>query len=411
MSAPTRPSGPHRVLFIDYSIGFGGAVKSLSLTLQGAPHIDAILLSSQDDAILREWFGSRTVHSFRRLVNYRLKSAWGAAIPVPALRWLADRTLAVADLAATAWNARRILSIIRRDGIELLHLNNGFTPPEAMLAARRARIPCVVHLRDFQHHPQDITRDVANSVERVIAVSRAVGASIGDTPIDPAKVTTVYDPVDFDAIEQGSTARTRVRTDCGLGDSAVAVGIFGRIIPWKGQLEFVKAVVQAMRHDARIRAVIVGNESDGGRAYLDRVRIEIEQSGLGSRFFLAGYRSNVEEFYSAMDIVVHASITPEPFGMVVPEAMAAGVAVIAADAGGPREIIRHGVDGLLSAPGDIDALAASIGTLAGDAELRSRLAQAGRITARERFGIAESAARVTAIYDELLGSHASAVTT
>ena len=411
MSEPPAAGVPRRVLYVDYSIGFGGAAKSLSLTLDEAPHIDATLFSSQDDAILRTWFASRTVHRFRRLVNYRTKARWHAALSQPVVNRLASRVLALADLAATHWNARRMVRVIRRNRIEVLHLNNGFTPPEALLAARRSRIPCIVHLRDFQHEPAEITHEVAASVHRVIAVSDAVGRSLGGTPVAPHSITTVHDPVDFHAIDAGAPARARIRAECGIADTAIAVAIFGRIIPWKGQLVFVQAVTHAMRTDPSIRAVIVGNESDGGRAYLDEVRRAIHDSGMEDRFFLSGYRENVEEFYAAMDIVVHASITPEPFGMVVPEAMAAGAAVIAADAGGPREIIRHGVDGLLSAPGDIDALAASIGTLAGDAELRSRLAQAGRITARERFGIAESAARVTAIYDELLGSHASAVTT
>ena len=403
MSARATARSPRRVLVVDYSIGFGGAVKSLALTLGGAPELHTILFSSQQDDILQAWFPDQAVYRFRQLVNYRTKARWHDAAPV-VLRGIAGRVLALADLMATHWNARRLTRVLRREQIELLHLNNGFTPPEALLAARRAGIPCVVHLRDFQHEPREITAEVARSVHAVIAVSDAVGRSLSGTPIAAERVTTIYDPVDAASIDAASPARARIRAECGLAPEHVAVAIFGRIIPWKGQLEFVRAVSRAMQDDPAIRAVIVGSESDGGLQYVEQVRRAIAGSGMNERFVLAGYRANVEEYYAAMDVVVHASITPEPFGMVVPEAMAAGAAVIAADAGGPREIITHQLDGLLTAPGDIGALASAINLLAGDATLRARLAGAGRETARRRFGIAESAERMTGVYDRVLGT-------
>jgi glycosyltransferase involved in cell wall biosynthesis len=80
-------------------------------------------------------------------------------------------------------------------------------------------------------------------------------------------------------------------------------------------------------------------------------------------------------------VAVHASVTPEPFGQVVVEAMAAGLPVVAAAAGGPAEVVTDGVDGILVPPGDVDRLAAALRRLAGDADLRDRLGQAGRVRA------------------------------
>src|SRR5690606_36662444 len=100
--------------------------------------------------------------------------------------------------------------------------------------------------------------------------------------------------------------------------------------------------------------------------------------------------------------VVHASITPEPFGRVVPEGMAAGNVVIAAEAGGPCELITHGVDGLLVPPGDVTALAEAMLTVAGDPGLRNRMATAARLTAHRRFGIEATALAVREVYDKLL---------
>jgi len=99
---------------------------------------------------------------------------------------------------------------------------------------------------------------------------------------------------------------------------------------------------------------------------------------------------------------VHASVTPEPFGRVIPEAMAAGRAVIAADAGGPRELIDHGIDGVLTPPGDVDALSRAVLTLASNRTLRDSMAAAGKKKAAARFGAVAQARQVAAVYQEVL---------
>jgi glycosyltransferase involved in cell wall biosynthesis len=174
------------------------------------------------------------------------------------------------------------------------------------------------------------------------------------------------------------------------------------VIPWKGQREFTEAAFQALAAEPSMVAMIVGDESDGERRYLDDIRGRIDASGFGDRFFITGYQAAVEEYYAAVDVVVHNSTIPEPFGMVVPEGMAAGRPVIAADAGGPREVVTPGTDGLLVPTGDVAALAAAMRSMAGDPVLRQTMGEAGRRKARERFGIAPQAAAVRAVYDAVL---------
>src|ERR1700704_3441600 len=82
-----------------------------------------------------------------------------------------------------------------------------------------------------------------------------------------------------------------------------------------------------------------------------------------------------------LDILVHASIIPEPFGQVVIEGMAAGLPVVAAGAGGPAEVIEDGVTGILYPPGDVGALASALRKLAAKPHLRERLGRAGRVQA------------------------------
>lgn len=399
-----------RVLYIDYSIGFGGAIKSLSLTLSRLHRVSKLVLTAQDEAMIRRWLQGVPVWSFRRILNYRatghLREWMEARVPSRAVRWMALKALALADVCVTLKNGIWLTRFLRRHRVDLIHLNNGFGPPEALLASHLTGVPCIVHLRDFYRGPSPLG-DLANRrVVRVIAISEAVAESLSGTGIGRDRIVVVHDPVDVAAIDRGAHARDRIRAECGIGESEVAVGIFGRVVPWKGQLEFVDALARVMRQEPSVRAIIVGDQSDGTPDYVRRVRARIESSGLAERFVLAGYRESVEEFYAAVDVVVHASVTPEPFGMVVPEGMAAGRAVIAADAGGPREVITHGTDGLLVPPGDPAALADAVQTLCRDAALRARLGAAARRTALRRFRLEANGAAIQAVYDGLPGGTA-----
>ncbi|MBC7678291.1 MAG: glycosyltransferase, partial [Pseudorhodobacter sp.] len=115
-----------------------------------------------------------------------------------------------------------------------------------------------------------------------------------------------------------------------------------------------------------------------------------------------GFRDDVGAEVVELDVLVHCSTSPEPFGQVVVEGMAAQVAVIASAAGGPAEITSDGVDGLLTVPGDAHALASAMRLLRDDPELRSRLAMSGKVSSA-RFSPAVTAARVLKVYDHVLG--------
>ena len=119
---------------------------------------------------------------------------------------------------------------------------------------------------------------------------------------------------------------------------------------------------------------------------------------MAERVAFTGYVEDAAAAMRGLDVVVHASTEPEPFGLVIVEAMACGRAVVASEAGGAAELIRPGVDALGHAPGDAAQLARRIGELAGDAGLRARLGAEGRATAERRFDRARLAAELVPIY-------------
>jgi glycosyltransferase involved in cell wall biosynthesis len=391
------------VLYVDASIGFGGAFKSLALTLNGLPNVTKILATSQSPEQVRTWFPKIPTWSFRRRLNYRLRESMVETAPGAFGAWIAAKLYALLDLAMTYVNAVRMWVLLRRHRVDLLHLNNGFLPPEALLAARLADLPCVVHLRDFHRDSRLLKTANVRRISSVLSVSNAVARSLGAESENPWATVTVYDPVDCSLIDAAEPERPAARRELGISEDDIAVGMFGRVIPWKGQREFVNAVIKAMRACPTITAIIVGDSSDGDPRYFAGIQETIRASGLEGRFRLTGYRTDVERLYWAMDVVVHASITPEPFGMVVPEAMAAKRAVIAADAGGPCEIVTAGVDGILVSPIDTDALSSAIVALATDQISRERLGEAARQTIDRRFTTLHNQRAVADVYRRVIG--------
>lgn len=393
------------VLYVDFSIGFGGSSKSLALTLRGLPDIRKLMITTQERPLVRSLFEGVRVWTFRRFVNYKTRDRVQSLVDrgriMRAFRFPILKTYAVLDTVVSLVHALRMWYLIRRHDVDIVHMNNGFVPTEAIWAARAAGIPVIVHMRGI------VSEGGARSlptymreVDCVISVSNAAGENLnGIMPAD--RLVTIYDPVDTAEATAALSERARVRQELGVSESDVLVGIFGRVVEWKGQREFVQAMLRALEQDPRLKAVVVGDVSDGPRSYLDEVVSLINASPFADRFILTGYRDDVARFYAALDIAVHASTEPEPFGMVIPEAMAAGVAVIATDAGGPREIFQHGVEGLRVPPRDVQAMAEAILSLSVDPERRHGMGERGKTAVVRRFTIEQNSANVRKIYESL----------
>jgi glycosyltransferase involved in cell wall biosynthesis len=172
--------------------------------------------------------------------------------------------------------------------------------------------------------------------------------------------------------------------------------------PAKGQREFLLAAAKVARECPEAAFLIVGDASDSAdHDYWRSVQALAAEPPLAGRVRLVGYRKDVQAYYHACDVVVHSAVWSEGFGRVVIEGMACGKAVVATDAGGPREIVTPGVDGLLVPPGSVDELAAAIGRLVSDPPLRASLGQHGRRSVERRFRPDVIAERVAEVYSDV----------
>ena len=210
---------------------------------------------------------------------------------------------------------------------------------------------------------------------------------------DPRRGVVVTDTVVYDPIRR-LAPRALAR------EGPFRVGIIGRLAPWKGQNVFLDAFARAFPDD-ECEAWIVGAAMFGEDGYADTLHTQARRLGISDRVVFRGFQADVWAELSHIDLLVHCSVIPEPFGQVVVEGMVAGVPVIAADAGGPAEIITHNVDGILTAPGDVAALAAAMRRIRDDAALRQALVSGGFVRA-EHYSPENTARSLLAVYEAVI---------
>jgi glycosyltransferase involved in cell wall biosynthesis len=182
-------------------------------------------------------------------------------------------------------------------------------------------------------------------------------------------------------------------------DAPFRAVIVGRLSPWKGQELFLDAFRAAFAEGDE-EAVLVGGALFGEEPFEAMLRERVA-SELPGRVTMTGHLEDIGPQLREADVVVHASRLPEPFGLIILEAMSAGVPVIAADTGGPAEVIEHGTDGLLYPVGSVEGLAAALRRLRADPELLRRLTEGGRARAAD-YRPEVLAPRVADLYDLLL---------
>jgi glycosyltransferase involved in cell wall biosynthesis len=196
--------------------------------------------------------------------------------------------------------------------------------------------------------------------------------------------------------------RSRARAALGIGDDDVAIGIVGRLQPWKGQHVLLEAAPAILAVEPRARFLVIGGTPGGFSAgYPAALERQVAALAIAERVSFLGQRDDVAALLPGLDVFVHAS-RDEPFGIVIVEAMAAGVPVVATDAGGVPEIVVDGEHGLLVPPEDAPALAEAVAaTLADPGAARTRV-DAARARAFDRFGWARYVREVSELVEEMI---------
>jgi glycosyltransferase involved in cell wall biosynthesis len=314
------------------------------------------------------------------------------------------------NVAASAPGAalylRRLRRTLRRIDPDVIHANG--LKSQALAVWARAGAPVVWHVHDYVSARPLMARLVKWCAPRCAAAvvnSRSVGEDLREVCGEGLKIFTLYNAVDLETFSP-SGERLDLDSLSGLPPAepgAVRVGLLATMARWKGHETFLKAL-SILPREARVRGYVIGGpiyQTRGSQLGASELRECAARLGLEGRVGFTGFVEDPASAIRALDVLVHASTEPEPFGLAIVEGMACGRSVVASSAGGAAEILNGSEAALSHAPGDAANLSEQIGLLARSPELRTRLGRAGRLVAEERFDRARLAAELINVYSEV----------
>jgi glycosyltransferase involved in cell wall biosynthesis len=320
-------------------------------------------------------------------------------------------TRSAAPLVGYARTLRREVAAWRPD---VVHSNGIKT--HVLGAWAKASASLVWHVHDYlstRHISAPLLRHHRRSVAAVIANSNSVAADVRRVLGDHVRTATIYNAVDP---ERFTPEGPRMDLDAAAGlphaaPGTLRIGLVGTFARWKGHEVFLRALA-GMPDRHSFRAYVVGGPvyrtGDASQVTIAELRAIVRETGLDGLVGFTGFVARPAEAYRALDVVVHASTEPEPFGLAIAEAMACGRPVILSEAGGAMEIGESERTCLTHLPGDVGRLTRQIARLLHDAPLRERLAGAGAAFVRERFTRARLAQSLGHLYHDLTNASCQA---
>jgi mannosyltransferase len=246
-----------------------------------------------------------------------------------------------------------------------------------------------------QRHHSWITRWLIRQMDAVIATSD-ISASFLKRP-----ATVIPHGVDTETYAPPAD-RAAAFAEAGL-PGRYAIGCFGRVRAQKGSDVFVDAMCRLLPRHPDFTAVLVGAITPEQAGFADDLKQRIAAAGLQSRIVITGELSieEVQRWYKRLTIYAFTSRN-EGFGLTLIEAMAVGAALVASRAGAAELVVGDGVTGILTPPGDVDALVAALEPLMRDPASAAEMGGRGRARVLEKFSLDAEARRIAGVYRTLV---------
>lgn len=396
METAVKEPGRRKILFVEGNLDgtIGGSYYSLLFLAAGLNKqlYEPIVVFHSDNALISQF---RSAGIDTRIFPPRR--------PV-VLRWRVARVFAKAAnfLKGFVIEPFRLARMLRSQKFRIVHLNNSVVTNHVwMLAALIARVPCVTHERGINPTFSARARWLAHRLDMVICISDAVRDNFVRASLGSIRMCTIRNGLDPTKLTVTRTGR-EIREEFGFRPDSRLVGIVGNLRHWKGQEVFIRAFARVADRCPELAALVIGDTDAANLEYRHGIDRLLAERGLTERVAITGYRSNVADYVNALEVLVHASVKPEPFGRVLLEGMALRKPIIASRDGGVREIVVDRCTGLLFAPGNDSELASRLIELIEDPARATAMGEAGYQRLLDEFSMRKNVAATESVYESLL---------
>ena len=280
---------------------------------------------------------------------------------------------------------------------DLIH-SNGIKTHLLIALAGIKDIPIIWHIHDFYSSRPlmaQVLKQVSYGAKLGIAISEAV-AKDAKTTLPKLPIEIIYNAVDINYFSPIPSPR----------HTFLKIGLVATFARWKGHDIFLAAASEIIKTypNLNVRFCIVGGaiyKTRGSQFSEQELKDKAAHLEIADKVDFLGFKQDIAQVYRDLDIVIHASTQPEPFGLAIVEAMACGKPVIVSQAGGAAELFTHNYDGVGVPPGEPKALAAAIIDLLDHPEKRQLLSENARKTATKNFSHQRLGEQIITIYQQV----------
>ncbi len=408
-----KASRPQKILFIDANLDgtIGGSHYCLLEIVQviDRKKYEPVVLFFEHNSLKEDFEKVCIVHVFERNNRLNFRQSLPLSLRrIPLIQSLFVSVQKVGNLFLyTIPEFIRILFFLKKSRIELVHINNAPYLSDWLLACKIMGIKCTAHLRG-NWKPGWFRKKLIIYYDAVIAISNSVRGYIAKEGVKTDNFVIINDGIDINIPQTISPlTRDELINDLKLPKQMqCVVGLVGNIKPWKGQHTLIDAISIFKKTHPFTRGLIIG---DVGRMsedieYFEHLKDKVRENRLEEHVFFTGFRRDVLRIVSCLDILVHTSTDPEPFGRVILEGMLLSKPVIATAHGGPLDIVEDGISGFLVPPDNPGALADALVRLSSDQVLRENIGRQAETRVEQCFSLKGKVKEIEDVYERVLSA-------
>jgi len=306
----------------------------------------------------------------------------------------------------------RLTRFIKRNGYQIVHTHSSKAGILGRWAAKWAGVPIIIHtVHGWGHHDRQhplvqrlyiaLEKLTLLITDKLIVVSpRNIDKGLADGIGRVDDYVVIRSGIELERFGHPRVSRAEMRESLSIPHNAMVIGTVTRLSPQKAPLDFLRMAAALLARDWGERSPSLYFVMVGDGPLRAEVETTASELGIADRVVLTGLRRDIPELMAAFDIFALSSLW-EGLPRVLPQAMAAGLPIVATEIDGTAEAVQHGVNGYLSSPGKPMELADAVADLVTDSALAKQMGAAGCATVAE-FGACKMVDQIDALYRDLL---------